>query len=226
MKSPASRDLPVCIQRLVAAMRHTPLLNAVTLPFLIQDAGIAFDALRTFADFDHDPALSYGRRCLWQTKHMGVYLMSWNPGDFTALHGHGHAEWGAVVFEGETTHRSYRVQGRSVALRDDSTIAAGTVLGVCKADYYHAMGNLGKTPFQTLHIYGAYGYAGSSTDDARVFELEKDCISLTGGSAYVNMAESYRKSATRGIDADPETHADYLGCIRPFYERVGMAFPG
>jgi hypothetical protein len=84
------------------------------------------------------------------------------------------------------------------------------------------MGNLGKTPFMTLHIYGAYEYEGSSTDDALVFELEKDQISITSGSAFINMTPKQRKSVVSGIQTDKDTYHDYLACIRPFYARLGQ----
>lgn len=218
--------LPACIDNLVAAMQGGSPVRANVLTSIIEQVEIDFEALAPLGAFDHDPTLSYGRRCLWQSAHMGIYLMAWNPGDFTALHGHGHAEWGAVVFGGDAAHRSYRVEGNAVKRISSQSISKGSVLGVCRGDYYHAMGNSGTTPFLTLHIYGAYRHQGPSTDDARVFELEKDCISLTEGSAYVNMADAHRKSMTKGIKTDPETYADYLDCIRPFYARLGMELPG
>jgi len=221
-KSISCEALPGCLQDLIRLLPQKRVdEEALALTGIIDAARIDFEQLYPLGAFDHDPALSYGRRCLWQGDHAGVYLMAWNPGDFTALHGHGRAEWGAVVFGGETVHRRYRVEDNRVSLLAASTVPAGKVLGVCRGDYYHAMGNHGNKPFLTLHIYGAYGHQGVSTDDARVFELEKNQISTTGGSAYLNMRDEHRKTVIGGIQTNRETYYDYLACIRPFYERIG-----
>jgi len=212
---------PRCVRELITLLREEGITDADALQGGLTSIGIDFDAMEPLGAFGHVPSLSYGRHCLWQGAHAGVYLMAWNPGDFTALHGHGHAEWGAVVFGGETVHRSYHVEGTRVSLQAATTIPAGKVLGVCRGDYYHAMGNHGTKPFLTLHIYGANDHQGVCTDDARVFELEKNQISVTGGSAYVNMGDEHRKTVIPGIQTDRETYDDYLACIRPFYERIG-----
>jgi predicted metal-dependent enzyme (double-stranded beta helix superfamily) len=209
------------VRSLIEALEREAPQGQAELLRVVERAAVDERDLQALHTFDHDPNLSYGRRCLWQGPHIGVYAMSWAPGDFTALHGHGRAEFGLVLFLGAAAHRRYDVRGNEVRLAAAETVPAGTAVGVCTGDFYHAMGNSGDRPFMTLHIYGAYGATGCANDGARVFELETDRITVTGGSAYLHMPAQYRKSYATGIRVDLDTRRDYYACIRPFFDRIG-----
>lgn len=42
--------------------------------------------------------------------------MTWNPGDFTAPHGHGEADWALMYFLGDGDQRVYQVSDGHIKL--------------------------------------------------------------------------------------------------------------
>lgn len=214
-------ELSQSLKKIIKACADGLVVTSEKLRDLVEAAGLSQQDLEPFSQLDHPAHLSYGRQALWSSEHWGMYAMSWNPGDFTAIHGHGHTECGLVYFFGEATHRVYQVKGQAITLSEKQTVAPGSILPSCTGDFYHAMGNLGHSPFMTLHIYGALGHQGPSTEDSQIFEIEKDQITTTKGPAFLNLSSEFVKATKKGILTDPYTKADYFSCITPYYQRTG-----
>ena len=171
---------------------------------------------------DHDPALSYGRCTLWTSERCGIHVMTWNPGDFTALHGHGEADWALMYFLGDMDQRVYDVKGSRVRLQARQKIPGATAFTPDIGAFYHAMGNLGPRPVLTFHVYGSDHHRGSPTEGSRIYEIEKKRIRRSKGPAFLEMAEEfYWNQEVEALDCDSETQRDYFECIRPFFQRIG-----
>ncbi len=72
---------------------------------LLAEAKITREDIEPYSYWDHPESLSYGRRGVYLSDRVKVFVLSWNNGDFTAIHDHEPAEWGAVQFFGDISHR-------------------------------------------------------------------------------------------------------------------------
>ena len=145
--------------------------------------------------------------------------MSWAKGDFTAIHNHGHSEWGAVYFLGDAEHRTYFSKKNELKLMSSEIIKKGSIAAVC-GDLVHAMGNFSDKPFVTLHIYGSNSYKGTITEDSRVFELNTNRILTTLGPAFLNINDNLCKKQEVGIETDEKTLRDFENITKLFNERT------
>ena len=211
--------LPQSVKKIIEALQGSEKdIENKTLFEIVKNAGITEKDFVQYAKFDHCKTESYGRNTLYQGLNFGIYIMSWGPGDFTAVHSHGHSEWGVVYFLGNADHRTYVADGKKIELKSSEIIRKGTIAPVC-GDLVHAMGNLTEKPFMTLHIYGSNNYAGTVTEDSQVYEIEKDRIRTTFGPAFINISDSLCKKDEQGIETDEKTRNDHSKIIQEFYKR-------
>lgn len=215
------KALPASVLSIIHALKQ---INSRTdnkhLIKIVKESGIDETEFFDFTDYGHCPTKSYGRSTIYQDEHFGIYLMSWNPGDFTGIHDHGHTEWGCVIFFGTTDHRVYKVNGKQINLVRSEKVAKGSIVPVNKG-VVHAMGNLSDKPFFTLHIYGSNKYNGTATEDAKLYEPDKKRILITKGPAFLNIESSFCKGKEDyGIEADENTLNDYHKITAQYFDRI------
>lgn len=174
-----------------------------------------------YQSFDHPYAESYGRKLILDNGKFKILLMSWRPGDFTAIHNHGYTEWGCVCFFGEATHRLYTLEKGELRLQQSDIFGEGEVASVC-GDLTHMMGNAGKQNFTTLHIYGSNTKTSNISENAKVYVPEFRKIFTTMGSAYLLMNQNLILSETGFDNISVRTLNDYLSLVKPFYIRNGI----
>jgi len=214
--------LPQSVKIIIQALEENENeIENIALLKIVKNAGITEKDFVQYSKFDHCKTESYGRNTLYKGKNFGIYVMSWSPGDFTGIHGHGHSEWGVVYFLGDADHRTYKVAGNKVELETSEIISEGAAAPVC-GDLVHAMGNLSREPFITLHIYGSNSYSGAITEDSKLYELEKNRIRTTLGPAYLNISDDLCKNKVSGIITDEKTKTDYYKIIQQFYKRNNL----
>ena len=144
--------------------------------------------------------------------------MTWNPGDFTAIHNHGVTEWGGVYFFGNATHRLYEFEYGNLKLSRKDIFEKGQTAAVC-GDLTHMMGNPGKTGFMTLHIYGSNKNLNDRLNNEKVFLPEHKIVATTNGPAFLNAGEEIKISEEFFNNYTEDTLLDYFDLIRPFYKR-------
>ena len=208
------------LQTLVNTIEHNYTPNFPNLTALISKLDLKRKDFLEYNQFDHPRQDSYGRNKIYTGKNFTIFLMTWNPGDYTAIHSHGHCDWGAVLFFDEVSHRLYKVDGNEIHLANKGMIPAGTIVGV-KGDLVHSMGNNSDLPAITMHIYGSNGSLSNANNDSRVYELEKKTISVTNGEAYFNLDPARAKERIQGIISDNDTISDYFSILLPFYRKIG-----
>ena len=169
-----------------------------------------------YQTFKHSNHESYGRKLLIDKGKFKILLMSWRPGDFTAIHNHGFTEWGIVHFFGEATHRLYENQSDSISLLESTNFSAGQNASVC-GDLTHLMGNSSSKEFTTLHIYGSNTRTEKISQNALVYVPERKKIVVTEGSAYVQMTNALKISEKNFSHYNLETLIDYFNLILPYY---------
>jgi cysteine dioxygenase len=213
-------NLPASLNKIIEAIENEPVMNNDQLTGFIKKAGLKKDDFVPFSKFDHPAHESYGRNRIYEGNKFSIYLMSWAKGDFTAVHSHGMAEWGAVYFFGEMDHRLFNVTGNNVVLEAKGVVPAGTIAQV-RGSLIHAMGNIDSDPVMSLHIYGWSRLESNANNNSYVYELEKKLVRTTNGSAFLDMNEDLCMTTSGGLLTNRETLSDYLPIILPFYEKNG-----
>ncbi|MBK7625638.1 MAG: cysteine dioxygenase family protein [Bacteroidales bacterium] len=210
--------LPDCIVNLIRELNSvTDVTNEIVSEVMVR-AGLSEDALFPYNLFNHTGTESYGRRLLYESDKFRILLMTWNPGDFTAIHNHGVTEWGGVYFFGNATHRLYETEYGNLKLSRKDIFEKGQTAAVC-GDLTHLMGNSGKTGFMTLHIYGSNKNLNDSLNKEKVFLPEHKLLATTSGPAFLNVAEEIKTSEEFFNNYTEETLLDYFDLIKPFYMR-------
>lgn len=207
------------LTKLIKKIQAENAMNNQRLAYFIEEAGIEEEDIFPFSNFKHPVSESYGRSELFCADNFGIYVMSWCKGDFTAIHSHGHSDWGAVYFLGDADHRTYYAKNKELKLLSSEIIKNGSIAAVC-GDMVHAMGNLSSAPFLTLHIYGSNSYCGRITEDSRVFELDKNRIRTSIGPAFLNIEDCYCKYDEEGIVTDMKTIDDFNQITEEFFNRI------
>ncbi len=198
--------LPASIQRLVMSLEESELLTAENAAQSILDAKITEQDLFPWISIDRPIMDSYGRKMVHRGDNFEIMVMSWLPGDFSGIHDHGDAEWGAVQYFGKAQHISYEFENKVLKTLEKSWINYNDVLPV-HSDLIHQMGNIKEELFLTLHVYGSNedAISDSITADTRIFDLFEGAIQYTDGGAFFCLPEDQISDRVFGIQGDVET---------------------
>lgn len=176
-------SLPHSLQYIIKAIYEEPSLSAGKVKNIVKQAQVTQEDLMPWADFDHPKQDCYGRKMLYDGGFFDVMVMSWVPGDFSGLHDHGYAQWGAVKSFGVAEHAVFWVQDNEIRTLSRQMIKAGQVIGVGH-QLVHQMGNSTEDNYLSLHIYGNYDREENVTADARIFDLDENHIQRVDGGAF------------------------------------------
>ena len=214
-----SSDLPLSIKRLITSLQSQRVLDPNIARQLVIDAKIHQEDLLTWADFSHSVADSYGRKLVYDGGNFEIIVMSWLPGDFSAIHDHGSTQWGAVQCFGSGEHWVYKLKNQVLSTHSQTAFPPGTVVAV-NHDLIHQMGNPSESPFLSLHVYGCENSHGSITGDARIFELWEGCIQYTDGGVFFALPEDQINTKVYGLKGDCQTTLHHLQCLRDRLKRI------
>jgi cysteine dioxygenase len=181
-------------------------------------SSLNLDDFKHYSTSNHPPDESYGRQTIYQDSKLRVLFMTWCPGDFTAIHNHGPAEWGYVYAFGDITHRIYKEKGQQLKLDNSETFKARQ-LAVVSPGLIHMMGNQGEQLVQSLHIYGVdhdFGFV----ENAKVFQPETSQVVEAYGPAFLNLQEHFIVSKKRYERYDICTIMDYYALVQCFFNRI------
>jgi hypothetical protein len=190
------------IKRIIEALSACSAPEPSWLLQLVGCAGITASDIEPWADYSHSPRDSYGRQLVWHGGHFELMVMTWLPGDFSAIHDHGHAEWGAVQSFGAAEHYSYRLDRLHLCDEVALPYAPGQVRLV-PPGLIHQMGNPLEESFLSLHVYGCKEAREPITACARVFDPEEGCIQYTNGGVFFGLPETEILDREPGLTAEP-----------------------
>ena len=156
---------------------------------LLQDANIDPRELLPWYDFEHPVQGSYGRKLVKKGRNYELMVMSWAPSDYSAIHDHGIAEWGAVQYFGAADHIIFKEHHGVLTTETRMRMSLSSVYAVDHS-LIHLMGNPGDTPFVSLHLYGRKNPAETITGNARIFDLWEQRIQRTDGGVFFGLPES------------------------------------
>jgi predicted metal-dependent enzyme (double-stranded beta helix superfamily) len=188
---PSKNDalLPESLQTIVRAVQSSQALTPSTLRRIVREANIDPDDLMPWSAFDHSPADSYGRRLLYDGGFFEMMVMSWCPGDVSAIHDHGHTQWGAVQIFGPAEHAVFWVQNGEIKTLSRTNVKLGQIVYVGH-DLVHQMGNRTKDArFLSFHLYGNHQRDHAITADAQLFDLNEGCIQRVDWGVFQALPE-------------------------------------
>ena len=199
-----SLRMPKSLESLIQLIREQSHITPQIACQCMQDANIQAEDLMLWADFDHPLADSYGRHLVYDGGHFEIMVMSWAPGDFSAFHDHGSAQWGAVQSFGQAEHSVYHFENNLLTTQAIMPFNAGTVIPV-DHDLIHQMGNPSQQPLLSLHMYGTEFPQAAITGSARIFDLFAGNIQFTDGGVFFCLPEELITRKIEGLKGDHQT---------------------
>jgi cysteine dioxygenase len=203
--------LPFSLRDLIRTLEAEQEMTPRRAGYLLEQADIKEEDLLPWADFDHSSQHSYARHLAFDGGFFEMMVMSWVPGDYSAIHDHGHTQWGAVQVYGPAEHSVFLAQDDELRTLSRTPVRPGQVFAVSH-HLVHQMGNPSETNFLTFHLYGCHGMRHDVTSDARVFDLEEHQIQRTDNGVFFAMAEDQVKLR------EPGPQPDYLTWLRNLTE--------
>ena len=207
---------PDRLQNLIYLLSQTNNLTSNQVCQSLKTAKIQPEDLLPWTTFDHPITHSYGRKLVYHGGYFEVMVMSWAPGDISAIHDHGKTQWGAVQCFGKAKHWSFQLDNRLLQTREYSEITPGQIVEVSH-ELIHQMGNYTQDYFLSLHIYGNSQKPSSITGNARIFDLFEQTIQYTDGGVFFCLPETDISRKILGISADP---ASALRHHKQMYSRI------
>ena len=206
------------LQRLKNLIEAHDSLNVSVVARLVQEAAITEADLVPYADFDHPLEDGYGRKMAYEGEFYEIMVMSWNPGDFSAVHDHGYTTWGAVQVFGHVMHHTFAIKNNLFQLTRKEILPYGSIIKV-NNPLIHQMGNVTTSPYLTLHVYGDYAHPGNVTADSRIFELESGLIKHTTGGAFFNLPDEVVYNIESLPEIERQTFIHQASILLQYYQR-------
>ena len=170
----------------------------------VSKSTVGFEDLEDWIDYDYPASDSYGRKMVHDGGFFEVMVMCWKPGDYSAIHDHGEAEFGVVKVFGDTEHATFKIVNRELITLGRTIVEAGTTLEVTPA-LIHQMGNPGDSNSFSLHIYVNQAAGGNITSGAKIYDYSRNAILRVDGGAFYLLPESEIKAREPLPEADGHT---------------------
>ncbi len=212
-------SVPDSIEALTEMLERAPDFDAARAYALLANLDVSAEDLRPWHDFNHSVRDSYGRLLIKRGANFELMVMSWAPGDYSAIHDHGVAEWGAVRYFGAADHIIFTEKHGALSVAQRMTMRSGDVFAVEPA-LIHLMGNPTRTPFISLHLYGRTQPAESITGKARIFDLHENTIQRTDGGVFFCLPESDIRARESCPVADARTRLLHHKLMLTRIERI------
>ncbi|MEL6500264.1 MAG: cysteine dioxygenase family protein [Cyanobacteria bacterium J06623_1] len=181
--------LPQSLQSLVILLSQTSSMTSKRVEQYLVQANVSSEDLQPWTTFNHSVTDSYGRQLVYDGGYFEIMVMSWLPGDVSAIHDHGQAQWGAVQCFGSGTHTVHLLAGTQLATESETALVPTQIVRVSH-DLIHQMSNHSPERFLSLHVYGCYDRQDSITGNARIFDLLEGRVQHTNGGVFFCLPES------------------------------------
>ena len=194
------------VENLVKALENLEQFTPESVHRVVSECDIGVEDLGNWIDYDYPVADSYGRKMVHDGGFFEVMVMCWRPGDYSAIHDHGKAEFGAVKIFGDVEHAMFKLEDQKFTTISRERVKSGTTLKVTPS-LIHQMGNPGESNFFTLLVYGNVDLDSGVTSEARIFDYSRNELLFVNGGIFYLLPESeivYRKKLP---EADYTTRA-------------------
>lgn len=216
--------LPVSIAKLVELIGNQKTFRPTEITQLIQEANIKIEDLKDFEDFDHDKLAGYGRKIVYQAAHFEILVMSWAPGDYTAIHNHGYTKWGAVQTFGKLEHNTYFLEGDRLTTSMKEKLGPDEIIPV-NQDLIHQMGNPFNQNTLSIHVYGTPHEVNGITNNSALYEVGKGEIQLVNEGVFYDLPKSSYAVTDTVLTADRLTMIGHYIQLLNYYYKTGIKGP-
>ncbi len=197
--------VPKQIKSLIKTIIKSNCFSNENLFHLVSSLNITPADLKPFELFNHALNESYGRYVLYNSPELEVVVMSWNKGDYTSIHDHGAAQWGAVLCFGQLEHTSFGLQNENLFISKKECFQSEGISMVSN-QLIHQMGNPFDKPAMTLHIYGTDACVKEVTGNARNYDPFKEMVVYANGGAYLEIPEQQIVKEKQGPNFQSEIY--------------------
>lgn len=213
--------LPLSVSTLIESIGDRTDFTTAEITQLLKAANIQKKDLKDFTTFDHPKKEGYGRKLVYQTNHFEVLVVSWAPGDFTAIHNHGYTNWGAVKTFGRLEHSTYSLDGDYLTTLFREKLAPEEVIPVDQS-LIHQMGNPYQENVLSIHVYGTSQMVDGITENSQLFEIGKGEVQYVDGGAFYDLPKSQFAIANSDLHADRLTTIGHYTQLLNFYHKTGV----
>jgi cysteine dioxygenase len=216
---------PSKILNLIAYLQQKSSHIAADLAQFVMDLQLEPTDLQNWIDYDHPKRHSYGRTLVHAEDYFEIMVMSWAPGDYSAVHDHGQTQWGIVQTFGPSEHSVYQLQGSTLVFKGRVRQNPGDVICV-DHELIHQMGNPStQQAFLSLHVYGGEESQGAITRKARVFDIWNNRITRVDGGVFYALPQKGDHVSQQNLVASPFLR--YLDGVELYLRiRQGEGEPG
>lgn len=202
--------LPRALAFIATHLKEEPPTHPGQMVRLLRRAEVRAEDLAPWADFDHPVQDSYGRKLVYKEAGFEIMVMSWRPGDFSAIHDHGFTQWGAVQVFGPAEHATFREEDEMLYTLARWRMEPGEIVGVSHK-LVHQMGNPTRnTFFLSLHVYGTSEPVAHVTGMARLFDLETAQIHRVNGGVFFALPPDEYVQSVPGPKGDFATRLRHM----------------
>ena len=194
------------VENLVKTLESLEEFTPESVHEVVSECDIGVEDLKNWIDYDYPVSDSYGRKMVHDGGFFEVMVMCWRPGDYSAIHDHGKAEFGAVKLFGDAEHASFELEGGKLTTIARERNESGTTLKVT-ASLIHQMGNPGDKNFFSLHVYGNVDLESGITSEARIFDYSRNELLFVNGGVFYLLPESEIVHRKKLPEADDETRS-------------------
>ncbi|MDJ1173871.1 methyltransferase domain-containing protein [Roseofilum capinflatum] len=204
-------SLPSSIQKIIDRIyQYRYHLKPALVKEVVLNAGVRTEELLPWECFVHPAEDSYGRQLMFSDRFFEIMVMSWLPGDVSAIHNHGYTQWGAVQVFGQAEHTIFFLQDDLLTTLSRETLKSGEVVAVGNK-LIHQMGNCSQEKFLSLHVYGVndaeFSHA-AITADTSIWNITEGVIEQTNGGVFFGLPKD-KISSTK-----PAPNASYFTFLR------------
>lgn len=210
--------LPASIEKIISRLIASTNIDNSVVSDIISSVDLSLNDFEKYFTFDHPINESYGRKLIYDNGNFKILLMSWCPGDFTAIHTHGYTEWGCVYFFDKAAHRLYETVDNALKLCQKDDYKKNEIALIC-GDITHMMGNSGPNDLATLHIYGSNSRESDVSENATVYMPESNLVATTMGSAYLNMSKNLMLTQNIQASLQGDDLKDYFTLIKSYFKK-------
>ena len=194
------------VKNLVKTLESLEQFTPESVHKVVSECDLGIEDLKDWIDYDYPVSDSYGRKMVHDGGFFEVMVMCWRPGDYSAIHDHGKAEFGAVKMFGDAEHASFELEGGRLTTIARERNESGTTLKVT-ASLIHQMGNPGEKNFFSLHVYGNVDLESGITSEARIFDYSRNELLFVNGGVFYLLPESEIVHRKKLPEADDETRS-------------------
>jgi len=194
------------VENLVKALESLERFTPESVHQIVSECDIEVGDLEDWINYDYPVSDSYGRKMVHDGGFFEVMVMCWRPGDYSAIHDHGKAEFGAVKIFGDVEHAIFKLDYQKFTTISRERVKSGTTLKVTPS-LIHQMGNPGESNFFTLHVYGNVNLDSGVTSEARIFDYSRNELLFVNGGIFYLLPESEIVHRKKLPEADYETRA-------------------